>query len=121
MSFLSFFAIGCNDTPSFKSVGVEEFSEIIATENTIVVEVRRADEWDAGHLPTAQYNIDALQDNFVAQADATLPKDKTIAIYCRSGRRSKAAATQLAQQGFEVVELDGGILSWQEAGLQIVK
>ena len=85
------------------------------------MDVRRADEWDAGHLPTAQYNIDALQDNFVAQADATLPKDKTIAIYCRSGRRRQAAAKKLGQQGFEVVELDGGILSWQEAGLQIVK
>lgn len=121
MSFLSLFAIGCNDTPSFKSVGVEEFSEIIATDNTIVVDVRRADEWEAGHLPTAQYNIDALQADFATKASEILPKDKTIAIYCRSGRRSKTAAMQLAENGFDVVELDDGIISWQEKALPIIK
>lgn len=121
MTFLSFFASGCSSQPSFKSVGVEEFSAVINDTNTIVVDVRRADEWAAGHLAEAQYNIDALQDDFIQKANATLPKDKTIAIYCRSGRRSKAAATKLAEQGFEVVELDGGIISWQEKGLSVVK
>lgn len=121
MSFLSFFAIGCNDSPSFKSVDVEEFSKIITNENTIVVDVRRIDEWEAGHLPAAQYNIDALQADFSAKALDVLPKDKTIAIYCRSGRRSKAAAMQLAENGFDVVELDGGIISWQEKALPIIK
>lgn len=121
MALLSFLSIGCDPQPSFRSVGVEEFSKIIEDEKTVVVDVRRADEWEAGHLPQAQYNIDALQDNFSSQAAVSLPKGKTIAIYCRSGRRSKAAATQLAEQGFEVVELDGGILSWQERGLPITQ
>ena len=121
MSFLSFLAIGCNNSPSFKSVDVEEFSKIITDENTIIVDVRRIDEWEAGHLPAAQYNIDALQADFSAKALDLLPKDKTIAIYCRSGRRSKAAAMQLAENGFDVVELDGGIISWQEKALPIIK
>ena len=121
MSFLSFLAIGCNNSPSFKSMDVEEFSKIITDENTIIVDVRRIDEWEAGHLPAAQYNIDALQADFSAKALDLLPKDKTIAIYCRSGRRSKAAAMQLAENGFDVVELDGGIISWQEKALPIIK
>lgn len=119
--FLPFLFAGCSAEPSFKSVGVEGFSAIAEKENTIVVDVRRADEWTEGHLESAQYNIDALQEDFTDKANAILPKDKTIAIYCRSGRRSKAAATQLAEQGFEVVELDGGIISWQESGKGVVK
>lgn len=119
--FLPFLVAGCSSEPTFKSVGVEEFSAIAENEKTVVVDVRRADEWAEGHLAAAQYNIDALQEDFASTADATLPKDKTIAIYCRSGRRSKTAATKLAEQGFQVVELDGGIISWQEQGLPLVK
>jgi rhodanese-related sulfurtransferase len=119
--FLPFLFAGCSAEPSFKSVGVEEFSAIAEKENTIVVDVRRADEWAEGHLESATCNIDALQEDFTDKANTILPKDKTIAIYCRSGRRSKAAATQLAEQGFDVVELDGGIISWQKSGKGVVK
>lgn len=119
--FFPFLFAGCSAEPSFKSVGVEEFSAIAEEESTIVVDVRRADEWAESHLEAAQYNIDALQEDFTDKANAILPKDKTIAIYCRSGRRSKAAATQLSEQGFEVVELDGGIISWQESGKEVIK
>lgn len=125
MALLSLFTLGCvagcQSQPGFKSVGVEEFSALIENKNIVVVDVRRADEWAEGHIPQAQYNIDALQEDFSAKASEMLPQDKTIAIYCRSGRRSKAAATQLAKQGFDVIELDGGILSWQEKELPVVK
>ena len=125
MALLSLFTLGCvagcQPQPEFKSVGVDEFSALIENENIVVVDVRRADEWAEGHIPQAQYNIDALQEDFSAKASEMLPQDKTIAIYCRSGRRSKAAATQLAKQGFDVIELDGGILSWQEKELPVVK
>lgn len=121
MTFLSLFTFGCASTPTFKSVDVDEFSAQIEDENTVVVDVRSAEEWAEGHLAKAQYNIDALKENFATQADSILPKDKTIAIYCRSGRRSKAAATKLAEMGFDVIELNGGIISWQEKRLPITK
>lgn len=121
MTLLSLLGFGCNDKPTFKSVGVEEFAAIIDDKNTVVVDVRRADEWAAGHLEAAEYNIDVLQEEFEQRATASLPKDKTIAIYCRSGRRSKDAATKLSHIGFDVVELDGGIISWQDGGLPVVK
>ena len=43
-----------------------------------------------------------------------LPKDKTIAVYCRSGKRSLKAARILANEGYEVVNLRGGWLEWTE-------
>jgi rhodanese-related sulfurtransferase len=50
------------------------------------------------------------------KAKATLPLDKKIAIYCRSGRRSANAAGRLAAEGYQCVNLKGGILAWKEAG-----
>jgi len=55
----------------------------------------------------------------VEQAKAKLPKDKTIAIYCRSGRRSANAAGKLADVGYKCVNLKGGIIAWKEAGMPV--
>ena len=90
---------------------VKEFAELIADSNVVILDVRKADEFAAGHIKGAIL-IDQFQSDFVEQAKAKLPKEKTIAIYCRSGRRSKSAAEQAVKQGFKVVELDGGVLSW---------
>ena len=49
-----------------------------------------------------------------------LPKDKTIAIYCRSGRRSANAAGKLADVGYKCVNLKGGIIAWKEAGMPVI-
>jgi DNA-binding MurR/RpiR family transcriptional regulator len=38
-----------------------------------------------------------------------------VAVYCRSGRRSMMAAEQMLEKGYVPVNLDGGILAWQEA------
>lgn len=121
MSLLSLFTFGCDTAPAFRSVDVDEFAQVIAQEDVVVVDVRRAEEWAAGHLPQARHNIDVLQEDFSTKAENLLPKDKTIAIYCRSGRRSKDAADRLAKCGFDVVELDGGIISWQERSMPTVK
>ena len=43
-----------------------------------------------------------------------------MALYCRSGRRSKAAAKQLSQAGFNVVELDGGYNTWKERSVTFI-
>ena len=53
-----------------------------------------------------------------AEQVETLDKVRPVALYCRSGRRSKLAAEQVVQAGFEVVELNGGILSWQGETVQ---
>ena len=45
----------------------------------------------------------------------------TLAIYCRSGRRSKNAAAILAKEGYKVIELAGGFNSWTSAGKPSVR
>ena len=121
MTLLSFFITGCQTSSSFISVEVEQFADIIKDPRVVVVDVRRAEEWNEGHLPQAQFNIDALKEDFTAQAEATLSKEKTLAIYCRSGRRSKKAAEILSNNGFKVIELNEGITSWTNNNKTTIK
>ena len=100
---------------NFENMEVKEFAELIAEPNVVILDVRKADEFAEGHIAGAVL-IDQFQSDFVELAQAKLPKDKTIAIYCRSGRRSANAAGKLADAGFKCVNLKGGIIAWKEAG-----
>ena len=73
-----------------------------------------------GHIKGAIL-IDQFQSDFVEQAQAKLPIDKTIAIYCRSGRRSANAAGKLADVGYKCMNLKGGIIAWKEANMPVIK
>ena len=108
------FASGCSGQhDSIKTVSATEFAEIIKSDSVILVDVRTADEYGAGHIDGAR-NIDVLKDDFKSEAVANLPKTKTIAVYCRSGKRSLKAARILANEGYEVVNIRGGWLEWTE-------
>ena len=99
---------------NFENADVNEFAELVADNNVVVLDVRTASEFAEGHLERA-INIDYRQDDFVEKAKATLPLDKKIAVYCRSGRRSAGAAGILGDDGYKLVNLKGGIIAWKEA------
>ena len=100
---------------NFENVNVQGFSELIADTNVVILDVRTASEFAEGHIEGA-INIDQAESDFIEKAKSTLPLDKKIAIYCRSGRRSANAAGRLAVEGYQCVNLKGGILAWKEAG-----
>jgi rhodanese-related sulfurtransferase len=104
----------------FENTDVEVFAELIANTSVVVLDVRTAEEFKAGHLERA-INFDQNEGDFVEKAKAQLPKDRTIAIYCRSGRRSASAASKLADEGYKLVNLKGGIMAWQGKGKQVIK
>ena len=107
----------CNAQSSdnaFKSVEVEEFAKVIADTSVIRLDVRTPEEYAEGHIDNA-INIDVKNDSFESKALSTLPKDKTIALYCRSGRRSKNAAKILSDNGYTVVELNSGYNGWKKS------
>jgi rhodanese-related sulfurtransferase len=103
---------------NFENVEVAAFAELIADSNVVILDVRKADEFAEGHIKGAIL-IDQFQSDFVEQAQAKLPKDKTIAVYCRSGRRSANAAGKLADIGYKCVNLKGGILAWKKADMPV--
>lgn len=99
-----------------KAITLDEFTSGRTFER--VVDVREADEFAEGHIkgaelvPLNQIQKAALKWN---------PKDP-IVLVCRSGNRSGNAATYLASLGFECpINLQGGMMAWQAAGLEIVR
>ena len=83
-------------------------------------DVRTAEEYADGHIENT-LNIDVLKDDFQEKALITLPKDKTIAVNCRSGKRSKNAAKILVKNGYKVIELDEGYNGWVSKGMPVTK
>lgn len=99
----------------FKSVSADEFDSLIANPKMQRLDVRTVAEYSEGHIP-GSININVLDDQFETVADSLLQKGRPVALYCRSGKRSKKAAKLLSQKGYEVYELQTGSQGWQQAG-----
>lgn len=113
--------LGCNaQTEGFRSLSVDDYAKAIEDSAIVRLDVRTAEEFADGHIAEA-INIDVLKDDFESKATAILPKDKTIAVNCRSGRRSKNAAKILVKNGFTVIELDAGYNDWVAKGMPVTK
>lgn len=104
----------------FKTLPVKEFATTIQDKDVQRLDVRTVAEYSEGHIP-GTVNINVLDDSFATIADSVLQKDKPVALYCRSGKRSKKAAAILSSKGYKVYELDKGFNAWQEAGEEIEK
>lgn len=104
----------------FESVSSDAFEKLITDTSVVRLDVRTAEEFEAGHIENA-INIDVLKDDFEANALSILPVGKVLAVYCRSGRRSKKAAHILVKRGYKVIELDQGYNGWVESGKKVVK
>ena len=83
----------------------------------VVVDVRNASEWAAGHLPGALHVPLAALPGWLG----ALPRDRAIVVHCQSGARSMIACSVLEAAGFSNVEsLRGGLGAWQAAGHAVV-
>lgn len=102
-----------------KVVEPGEFKAALAGGGDVyLLDVRRPEEYQAGHLKGAHL-LNWLDSESFKKGAEELDKSDTIYVYCRSGRRSGEAADYLASQGFKVVDMKGGILAWQQAGLPV--
>lgn len=110
----------CQQKGDFKSLNVEDFDSLIQSQDIQRLDVRTLAEYSEGHI-TQTININVMDDSFASMADSLLQKDKPVAVYCRSGKRSKKAAKILSDKGFKVFDLDKGFNSWQAAGKEIEK
>ena len=75
----------------------------------VLIDVRRPDEFTAGHIEGASLMpLDTLPASY-----AQLPRDVRLVVYCRSGHRSAQAVSFLREHGYgRAVSLDGGYLAW---------
>lgn len=97
------------------SVSVEAFADSISKPGVQIVDVRTPQEFEEGNIP-GSVNIDVMTGRFGETALEQLDKEHSVAVYCRSGNRSKNAAKILSMMGYNVVELDEGYNAWVESG-----
>lgn len=110
-TLLGFFSGSCSPAP----LDAGSFEALIASGEIPLVDVRTPEEYAEGHLYGA-LNADWFSDTFMERMKELVPEGKSVAIYCRSGKRSAAAASKLRKAGYTVYDLKGGYLGWVEAG-----
>ena len=101
-----------NQTNTYRSITMDEAVTMMSRETGyIILDVRRPDEFSAGHIPNA---INVPNETIGTAEIPELPdKDQLIMVYCRSGRRSKEAGEKLVKLGYTNIVEFGGILDWK--------
>ena len=125
MFFVCVFLFGlmaCSSKPKdkFTNLSADEFEKLIENDDVQRLDVRTVAEYSEGHIPSS-ININIFDDKFSAAADEILDKSRPVAVYCKSGRRSRNAARLLVKKGYTVYNLDKGILNWIDLGKDIEK
>ena len=100
-----------NTADSYRQISQETAKEMMnAEDGHIIIDVRRQDEFDSGHIEGA---ICIPNESIDTEQPPELPDlDQIILVYCRSGRRSKEAAQKLYDMGYTNVYEFGGIIDW---------
>ena len=96
-------------------VSIDEAAEMYSNDDTIVVDVRRRDEYEEGHVKDALF---ITLDDLLGGID-DLPKDKRLLFICAQGVRSGVAAEMAAAMGFDgenLYNIEEGTAAWIEKG-----
>ena len=107
---------------SVNAITVEEARELLASGKAVMIDVREQDEWNAARIEGA--TLAPLSQMPQAWDTLDLPKDKTIIVQCKSGGRSGRVCEYVgpaAKDGQPVVNLEGGIMAWHQAGYPIIQ
>ena len=109
--FIVLFLVGSAQAEGYTQIDQETAKEMMAPDDGhVIVDVRRQDEYDAGHIPGA---ILIPHESIGCDSPEALPDDgQIILVYCRSGNRSKQAAQKLASMGYTNIYEFGGIITW---------
>jgi rhodanese-related sulfurtransferase len=98
-------------------------SEISATEaadrlagDAVLLDVREQDEWDAGHAPQARH----LAMSELGGRIDEIPNDVPVICVCHGGGRSSRVAMALHRAGYNAINMRGGMVAWDAAGLPVV-
>ena len=115
MAFSLFGLFSCK--AAYQNLDVPAFSNAVSA-GVSLIDVRTPEEYAEGHLRGA-VNIDQSSAGFLSCVESLYGKSDPVYVYCRSGRRSADAAVRLAKAGYQVVNLQGGIVAWTEAGMPV--
>lgn len=93
---------------SIERVDFADFDAEPNTSLTTVLDVRGAAEFEGAHIPGA---VNIAYTHLARRLDE-LPRDKPVAVHCRSGARASAAVSLLEREGYDVTFVDGLFADW---------
>jgi rhodanese-related sulfurtransferase len=85
-------------------------------ESVVLLDVREDDEWQRGHAPGAQH----IPMGDVPARIGEIDTDAQLFVVCHAGGRSQRVAQYLARNGYEPINVTGGMLAWAGAGRPVV-
>lgn len=92
-----------------KTISSEDFYQVEKTQELAIIDVREIDEYASGHIPSAKnLPLSSLESTY-----SQLNKDIPYYVICHSGRRSELACRFLADKGYNVTNVLGGMISWR--------
>jgi rhodanese-related sulfurtransferase len=101
--------------PQIPEVDIEEGRRRVDA-GAVLLDVREADEWQAGHAQAAQW----IPMGELATRQGEIPTGRDVVVICRSGARSGRVTEALVRAGHDAVNLAGGMQAWRSAGLPVV-
>ena len=102
-----------------KQISPQEAVLLFNHEDALILDVRENSEYADGHIAKAKHiPLGQLKSRL---GDLEKYKDKPIVAVCRSGNRSAQATEILRQNGFDAHNMQGGMNSWVQAGLEVEK
>jgi rhodanese-related sulfurtransferase len=103
-----------DETATETEITPQRAAELVDS-GAVLIDVRRPYEWDAGRIAGARH----LEMNDLANAAESIPRDRAVVFYCRSGSRSALAAAAFRRAGWDAYNLEGGLREWLERGHEL--
>ena len=100
------------------NIDVQTAASLMDRDDVVLIDVREQSEYDEGHIP----GITLIPMSEIQQRVSEIPTDKTVILTCRSGNRSSQVFDWLKEGGYDnILNMQGGILAWEKAGLAVEK
>ncbi|MGB8000434.1 MAG: rhodanese-like domain-containing protein [Anaerobacillus sp.] len=102
----------------YSFISTEELKDVYEKDDVYVVDIRKENEWNAGHIPDANHHMLG----YLEDQAKDIPDDKTVVVHCQSGTRSAIGTSLLQSLGFkDILNYSGGFAAWEKQGDKIEK
>lgn len=104
-----------DEQAAVEEVDVERLAKLLDAGELELIDVRRDYEWEGGRIAGARH----VELNALSAAAESIPRDRPVVFYCRTGNRSAMAAEAFRLAGYDAHNLAGGIEAWAAAGRRL--
>ncbi len=113
-----FYLFASNSNDPNKTISAKDAYSLMTSDSSVVVlDVRTVGEYQSGHIKNSL--LIPLQELNNRLNELKTKKEKKILVFCRSGNRSGQAQKILEQNGYNAVNISGGVISWSNNGLPL--